>query len=90
MSRERHSGNATAVCCDNHLVHAVAELMDVIRDLCRFAAAFRLVGQVAWFEALTEQCGELLAHRAHLLTGLRHACARGTSKAPQDTEWTNN
>lgn len=90
MSRKRHPGNATPVCCDNHLVHAVAELMDVIRDLCRFAAAFHLVGQVAWFEALTEQCGELLVHRARLLTGLRHGCARGTSNALRGTEWTNN
>jgi hypothetical protein len=89
MSRERDGGNAAPALRDNDLVHAIAELMEVIRDLCRYAAAFRLVGEAAWFEALTEQCGELLAHRARLVAGLRNDSADGTSQPPRGAEWTN-
>jgi len=89
MSRERRPGNARPTRIDNRLVHAIAELMDVIHDLCRYAAAFRFVGQLAWSETLTEQCCELLAHRARLLTGLLQDCAGGTSKSMRGTEWTN-
>jgi hypothetical protein len=52
---------------DNHFMHASAELMDVVRDLCRLAAAFLLIGDVAWAETLVDQCSELLAHRARLV-----------------------
>ena len=63
-------GNAAACGDDNHFVHANDELMDVVRDLCRSAGALRLAGRMAWAEALTEQCAELLAHRAHLFAGV--------------------
>jgi hypothetical protein len=51
-------------------VHGVAELMNVIRDLCRLAAAYEVVGLRDQVEALTEQSAELLAYRARLLKRL--------------------
>lgn len=86
-------GNADLPRRDNHLVNAIAELMDVVRDLCRFASAFQLLGRIASAEALTEQCADLLAHRARLLAGLHgsdnvaaHARVGGSSRGK---EWTN-
>lgn len=61
------AGNGVRRCDDNHPVHAIAELMDVVQDLCRYAAAFSVVGRPASAETLIEQCGDLLAHRARLL-----------------------
>jgi hypothetical protein len=88
----RPRGNAPAAPSDNYLVHALAELMDVVRDLCRFAASFRLAGRVAWAEALIEQCADLLAHRARLLTERRRGGppSPGGFRSPLDgSEWTN-
>ena len=67
MGRQR--GNADRARSDNRLVHAIAELMDVVRDLCRFAAAFRLLGRIAWAETMTEQCAD---HGARRLPSRRH------------------
>jgi hypothetical protein len=91
MSRPR--GNGDRVRRDNHLVNAIAELMDVVRDLCRFASGFRLLGRPASSECLIEQCADLLAHRARLIAGLREkhdlaARARG-GRSSGGTEWTN-
>ena len=70
MKRHRLAhGNDDGVTDDNHPVHAIAELMDVIRDLCRFAAVSRLAGHASCAETLIEQSGDLLAHRARLLAG---------------------
>ncbi len=66
-SRPKH-GNDHGREHDNHLVHPSVELMEVIGDLCRLAAVFLLAGETAWTEALIEQCGDLLAHRARLVT----------------------
>jgi hypothetical protein len=89
----RPRGNGHPVRRDNHLVNAIAELMDVVRDLCRFASAFWLLGRIASAEGLTEQCADLLAHRARLIAGLREdddaaARARG-GLSLRGTEWTN-
>lgn len=54
------------------IVRIVAELMDVIRDLCSGSAAFSFMGEHARAAALIEQAAELLAHRARLIAGLRH------------------
>jgi hypothetical protein len=88
----RHRGNADRARSDNRLVHAIAELMDVVRDLCRFAAAFHLLGRIAWAETIAEQCADLLAHRARLVAGLRRdgAIVRASmSNSQRGTEWTN-
>jgi hypothetical protein len=80
-SRVKH-GNDGRRQHDNHLVHPSVELMEVIGDLCRLAAAFLLVGETAWTETLIEQCGELLAHRARLVTCIPGGRIRGP-------RWTN-
>ena len=95
--REPPRGNGCGDRADNYLVPATAELMEVIRDLCRFAAAYRLVGQDVLAETLTEQCADLLAHRARLNAGslsARSGVGRsvpGTNVALffRGTEWTN-
>jgi hypothetical protein len=81
---------------DNHSVHVIAELMDVIRDLCRSAAVFRLAGRLSGAEALIEQCGDLLVHRARLLAGSREGARRSqptfetnAATTPRGTKWTN-
>ena len=63
---------------------AIAELMDVMRDLCRFATVFRMAGPDSWAETLIEQCAELLAHRARLLSGSREG-----TRASHPTSETN-
>jgi hypothetical protein len=88
----RHCGNDGSADHDNHLVHAIAELMDVVRDLCRFATAFRAVGEAAWAEALTEQCADLLLHRARIFAGLRRegaVTARVRGDSSGDKGWMN-
>ena len=97
MRRRRLAyGNGYGGRHDNHSVHAIAELMDVIRDLCRFAAVFRLAGRISWAETLIEQCGDLLAHRARLLAGSREGARRpqptsetNAATTPRGTKWTN-
>ena len=88
--------NGDGVTNDNDLVDAIAELMDVIRDLCRFATVFRMTGPDSWAETLIEQCAELLAHRARLLSGSREGTRAGhpTSEtnavtALRGIKWTN-
>jgi len=88
--------NDDGVTNDNDHVDAIAELMDVIRDLCRFATVFRMTGPDSWAETLIEQCAELLAHRAHLLSGSREGAraSHPTSEtnavtALRSTKWTN-
>jgi len=88
--------NDDGVTNDNDLVDAIAELMDVIRDLCRFATVFRMAGPDSWAETLIEQCAELLAHRAHLLSGSLEGAraSHPTSEtnavtALRGTKWTN-
>jgi hypothetical protein len=61
-------------------VRIVAELMDVIRDLCACSAAFSLLGEHARAAALIEQCAELLAHRARLVAGVSRD--RGLAQPP--------
>jgi hypothetical protein len=94
--RGRNYSNGDGVDADNHPVHAVAELMDVIRDLCRFAEAFRLAGRLSRAETLIEQCADLLAHRARLLAGSPegvpslHSTSEPTAAtSPRGTKWTN-
>jgi hypothetical protein len=89
MSRNRPSpGNGDLAFRDNQDVHLIAEIMDVVRDLCRHAAVFRLLGRQAWFETLTEQCGDLLAHRARLIAELREDAASMAARR-RGVEWTN-
>jgi hypothetical protein len=85
----RRSGNARADNRDNRLVRIIAELMDVIRDLCGCSAAFSLLGEHAWAAALVEQCAELLAYRARLLAKLRADGALRGSSLSRGREWTN-
>jgi hypothetical protein len=86
-------GNARPVRRDNRLVHAIAELMDVVRDLCRYASAFRVAGKEAWSEALTEQCADLLLHRARIFAGLLRdggvTIRAGRAGSSGGTEWMN-
>jgi hypothetical protein len=96
MRRWRYFGNARRVADENQLVHAISELMDVIQDLCRFAAAFGAVGRVAWTEALVEQCADLLSHRARLVASAASTTATGgaasdgsSGDAPRGLRWTN-
>jgi hypothetical protein len=78
------------------LVRASAELMEVVRDLCRFAATSHLLGRTSWADTLIEQCAELLAHRAHSIASRRTDTMGGQGTlealAPRlirGTEWTN-
>lgn len=97
MPPYRASGNGGAGSRENHSVHAGAELMDVIRDLCRVAAVFLLIGRSAWAEALIEQCADLLTHRAPMVAGMRgdrvaneHGThGGGAARFDRGTEWTN-
>jgi hypothetical protein len=96
MRRRFDRGNAGGRTDDNHPVHAIAELMDVIRDLCRFAALSHLAGQASCAATLLEQCGDLLAHRARLLAGspegvgAAHPTGEPTAAASRrGTKWTN-
>jgi hypothetical protein len=82
-------GNGDAPSADNHLVHALAELMDVVRDLCRFAAVFYAAGSAPWAEALVEQCADLLAHRARLRTAHGRDGAPPAAKPRAGNEWMN-
>ena len=94
--RPRKHRNGDRVTRDNDLVDAIAELMDVIRDLCRFATVFRMDGPDSWAETLIEQCAELLAYRARLLSGSREGtrASHPTSEtnavtALRGIKWTN-
>jgi hypothetical protein len=97
MKRHRLAhGNDDGVTDDNYPVHAIAELMDVIRDLCRFAAVSRLVGHISCAEALIEQSGDLLAHRARLLAGssvsartMHPTSEANAATSPRGTKWMN-
>jgi hypothetical protein len=89
MASRPSRGNDGAHSADNHLVHALAELMDVVRDLCRFAAVFHAAGSAPWAEALVEQCADLLAHRARLRAAHGRDGAQAPAKARAGTEWTN-
>jgi hypothetical protein len=77
------------------IVRVIAELMDVIRDLCACSAAFSILGEHAWAAALVEQSAELLAHRARLIARLRRdrmleeqPSADGSSRF-KGSKWTN-
>jgi hypothetical protein len=85
MPPGRRGGNGGRHGRENHSVHSIAELMDVIRDLCCFAAVFRLVGNAAYAETLIEQCADLLAHRARLLA----APGKTEPRFPRGTPWMN-
>jgi len=89
-------GNAGPVTRDNHRVQAIAELMDVVQDLCRYAAVVRVVGQTARAQTLIEQCGDLLAHRARLFQRLFSDSSSQSQPAdvhsrmlPRGISWTN-
>lgn len=76
-------------------VHVIAELMDVIRDLCGCSAALSIIGEHAWAAALIEQSAGLLAHRARLIARLRgnsvtdvQSLIRGSPR-PGGLGWTN-
>ena len=92
----RAPGNAGVTDRENLLVRLVIELMEVIQDLCGCAAALSVVGDRPWAAALIEQCGELLAHRARLISEL-HAGAPVANQSPatrgssriRGSEWTN-
>jgi hypothetical protein len=95
-SRPPLKGNASGVARENLPVHAIAELMDVVQDLCRYAAIALVAGQHAWAETIVEQCADLLAHRASVLARARetaqphHRHADGLAAlSPWGTKWTN-
>jgi hypothetical protein len=95
-SRRTLPGNAAGVARENLPVHVIAELMDVVQDLCLYAAVSRLAGRHAWAETLVEQCGDLLAHRASLLARSREGSPSQPRRADdiagrslRGTRWTN-
>jgi hypothetical protein len=96
MRRHLARGNGGGRQDDNHSVHASAELMDVVRDLCRSAAASLLLHQAALAETLIEQCADLLVHRARVAgAGPDDRARLGQESSPEDpnrdggSEWTN-
>ena len=96
MRRRALPGNAAGVARENLPVHVIAELMDVVQDLCLYAAICRLAGRHVWSETLVEQCGDLLAHRARLLARSREGApsehrqaAAIAGLALRGTKWMN-
>ena len=95
-SRRAIEGNASGMARENLPVHAIAELMDVVQDLCRYAAIALVAGHHAWAETLVAQGADLLAHRASVLARCResaqshHRHADGIATlSPPGTKWTN-
>ncbi|SRR6266496_2199528 len=90
-------GNDRAGNRENYSVNVAAELMDVIRDLCRFAGVLGIVGRSASAEALIEQSADLLVHRARLVARIRRDQAAKACQAQDEIrpllvrgrEWTN-